>query len=80
MQQENFRKLNGVIFTHGIHLESRVNAFWYCFSVITIYHSLSDEIGSHSRKPELFWNIVIVWYMALSEFIDTVFSAVAILI
>ena len=36
----------------------------------TIYLSLFVEIGSHSRKPELFLNITIVSYMALSKFSD----------
>ena len=31
MQQEDFRKLNGVISTHGKHLESRVNALLILF-------------------------------------------------
>ena len=37
MQHGNFRKLNRVIFTDWKHLESRVNAFWYLFSVIKRY-------------------------------------------
>ena len=36
----------------------------------TIYLSLFVEIGSHSRKPELFLNITTVSYMALSKFSD----------
>ena len=38
-----------------------------------MYLLLFDEISSHSRKPELFWNIVIVWYMALWKFSDITF-------
>ena len=37
MQHDNFWNLNRVIFTHWKHLESRVNAFWYCFLVIKRY-------------------------------------------
>ena len=37
MQHDNFRNLNRVIFTHWKHLQSRVNAFWYCFPVIKRY-------------------------------------------
>ena len=37
MQHDNFRNLNRVIFNHRKHLESRVNAFWYCFPVIKRY-------------------------------------------
>ena len=32
-----------------------------------MYISIFVERGPHSREPELFWNIAIVWYMALSK-------------
>ena len=43
-------------FTHWKHLQSRVNVFWYCFWVIKryMYLLLFDDIGSYSRKTELF--------------------------
>ena len=37
MQHDNFQNLKRVIFTHWKHLESRVNAFWYCFPAIKRY-------------------------------------------
>ena len=37
MEHSNFRNLNRVIFTRWKHLESRVNAFQYCFKVIKQY-------------------------------------------
>ena len=37
MQHHNFVNLNGPIFTHWKHLESRVNTFWYCFTIIKWY-------------------------------------------
>ena len=37
IQHNNFRNLNRVIFTHWKNLRSRVNVFWYCFSVIKRY-------------------------------------------
>ena len=37
MQRDNFRNLNKVILTHWKQLQSRVNAFWYWFSVIKLY-------------------------------------------
>ena len=43
------------------------------FQYINDNFSLFDEIGSHSKKPELFWNIAIAWYMTLSKFSDIVF-------
>ena len=54
MQHHNFRNLNRVIFTHWKQLESRVNAFWYCFPVIKQYILLSDEIGSIPRNQRSF--------------------------
>ena len=54
MQHHNFRNLNRVIFTHWKQLESRVNAFWYCFPVIKQYILLSDEIGSIPRNQSSF--------------------------
>ena len=40
MQNDNFWNLNWVIFTDWKHLQSRVNAFWYCFPKIKrfIFH------------------------------------------
>ena len=62
MQHDNFRNLNRLIFIHWKHFESRVDAFWYCFPVIKRYiFSLFDEIGSHSKKSELLWNIAILF-------------------
>ena len=72
MQPGNFRNLKRVIFTHWKDVESWLNAFWYCFPVIKSYLSLFDEIGSHTRKPELFWNIAIVWYIVLLKFSDII--------
>ena len=54
MQHHNFRNLNRVIFTNWKQLESRVNAFWYCFPVIKQYILLSDEIGSIPRNQSSF--------------------------
>ena len=71
LQNNNFRNLHRVIFTHWKHIGFRVNAVWYCFSVIKRY--TFHYIDSHSRKPELFQNISIVWYMALSKFSDITF-------
>ena len=45
VQHDNFRNLNRVIFNHWKHLESRVNAFWYCFPVIkreTFHYSMKS--------------------------------------
>ena len=36
MQHDNFRNLNGVIFTQW-KLKSRIHGFWYCFKVIKQY-------------------------------------------
>ena len=39
-------------------------AFWYCLKVLKRYtFHYFVESGSRYRKPELFWNISIVWYM-----------------
>ena len=54
MQHHNFQNLNRMIFTHWKELESRVNAFWYCFPVIKQYILLSDEIGSIPRNQSSF--------------------------
>ena len=59
---EKFWSWNRVIFTQAKYLLSRVKVFWYCFV------SLIDEVGSHSRKCELFWNIAVIRYMVLSRF------------
>ena len=37
MQHVNFRNINRVIFTHWKHLQSWINAFWYCSPVIKWY-------------------------------------------
>ena len=37
VQHGNFRNLNRVNFIHWKHLQSRVNASWYCFPVIKQY-------------------------------------------
>ena len=37
MQHANFRNLNRLIFAQWKHLQSRDNAFWYCFPVIKRY-------------------------------------------
>ena len=37
MERDNFRNLIRIIFTYWKHLESRVNVFWYWFSVIKRY-------------------------------------------
>ena len=55
MQQDNFRNLNRVIFTHRKHLESRVSAFSYCFPIIKQntchYLSLfSPSVGKDEKK------------------------------
>ena len=36
-----------------------------------MYFSLFDEIDS--QEPEFFWNIAIVWYIALPKFTDIIF-------
>ena len=37
MEHDHFRNLIRIIFTYWKHLESRVNVFWYWFSVIKRY-------------------------------------------
>ena len=61
MQHDNFRNLNRVVSTQSKHLESRVNAFWYCFPEIkrcTFYYwwnwLLFQEIRFKSSRPEVF--------------------------
>ena len=74
MQHDNFRNLNRMIFTYWKHLESRVNAFWYCFSIIKRYTfrylMKSEPIPGNQGS---FWNIAIVRYVALSKFSDIIF-------
>ena len=71
IQHGNFQYLNRVICTHRKQLESWVNAFLILFSSnLTKYISLFEEIGSFSKKTELFRYIAIVWYMVLSKFSD----------
>ena len=74
MQHENFQNLNRLIFTYWKHLQSRVNAFWYCFPVIKRYtfHYLMKSTPISSNQSS-FWNIAIVWYTTLSKFDDIIF-------
>ena len=55
MQHDKFQNLNIVIFTHWKHLESLVNASWYCFPVIQRYtfHYLM-KTAPISRKQSSF--------------------------
>ena len=52
MQHDNFRNLNRVVSTQSKHLESRVNAFWYCFQKLNDVPFTIDEIGSYFRKSD----------------------------
>ena len=75
MQHDNFWHLNRVIFTHWKHLESRVNAFWYCFSLFQSLNNIPFTIWwnrppfQETRALVKYSNClihgVIVWYMAL---------------
>ena len=55
MQHASFQNLNRVIFTHGKHLESRVDAFWHCFPVIKQYtfHCLMKRLPFQETRALL---------------------------
>ena len=53
---------------HKLHLVFNTKSTSY-----QINKSAKNIQEKHSRKPELFWNIAIVWYMALSKFSDIIF-------
>ena len=53
MRHDNFRNLNMVISTYWKHLQSQINAFWFCFPVIKRYtfnYSIKSALipGNHS--------------------------------
>ena len=72
IQHDNLSYLNRIIFIHWKYLKSQVNVFWYYFLVIKRY-TFNYLMKPHSRKPELFWNVAIVWYTTLSKFSDIIF-------
>ena len=71
-QHDTFWNLLKVIVNKSKDLESPVNVFWYCFTEIKRYTSLY-LMKLVPKKPELFRNIAIDWYMELSKFSDTTF-------
>ena len=83
MQHNNFWNLNALNCTHWKHLESRVNAIWYCFRVIKWSFTICrnrlpfQEIREYSER---FWSITIAWIWRYQSLVILCFISVAILI
>ena len=77
-QHGNFRKLNRVIFTQGKHLESRFNAYWYCFEVIKryIFHYSMKQFPIQKTKSsfEIFHCLIYGVIKVYTEFSDAIFQ------
>ena len=81
MQDDNFRNINSVSFTHWKPLESRVNAFWYSFAEIkryTFHYLMKSALTPGNQSYSEILQLLDIW--RYQNLVLLFFSSVLILI